>query len=68
MSLTLVRYLWSKSRSFTLDTKEFYARTRVRPPVYYMHISRVHNEKGSHLIYGVRDYHKKSNSLINSTN
>jgi hypothetical protein len=36
----------------------FHARTGVHPPVYHMHIFRQHTEKGSHLIYGVRDYHK----------
>jgi hypothetical protein len=38
MSLTLVRYLRPKPRSFTLNTKAFYTRTGVRPPVYHMHI------------------------------
>jgi hypothetical protein len=51
-----------------LNTEAFYARTGVRPPVYHMHIFRAHSEKGSQLIYGILDYHKKSNSLINSTN
>jgi hypothetical protein len=57
-SLTLVRYLWLKSRSFTLNTEAFYARTGVCPPLYHTHIFCEHREKGSPLIYGVRDYHK----------
>jgi hypothetical protein len=44
----------------------------VRPPVYHMHIFREHSEKGSVMIYGVRDYHKNqipwSTQLIKSPN
>jgi hypothetical protein len=55
----LAQHLWLKLRSFTLNTKTFYARTGVRTPVYHMHIFREHGEKVSALIYAVRDYHKK---------
>jgi hypothetical protein len=39
-----------------------------RPPVSRMHIFHRHSEKGNPLIYGVLNWHKKSNSLINSPN
>jgi hypothetical protein len=64
----LAWHLWSKPRSFTLNTEAFYARTGARPLVYHMHIFLEHSEKESALIYGVSDYHKKIKSLIKSTN
>jgi hypothetical protein len=54
----LVRDLRPKPRSFALNTVAFYARIRVHPSVYHMHIFGEHSEKGSHLIYGVYDYDK----------
>jgi hypothetical protein len=51
----LARHLRSKLKSFTLNTEAIYARTRVRPLVYHMHIFRKHSKKGSALIYGIRD-------------
>jgi hypothetical protein len=55
----LVQDLRPKPRSFALNIVAFYARIRVRPPVYHMHIFGEHSEKESHLIYGVYDYNKK---------
>jgi hypothetical protein len=68
MSLMLARHLWSKLRKFTLNTEAFYAQTVVRPPVYHMQNFCEHGEKGSALIYGIHDYRKKPNFLVNSTN